>query len=320
MRSDLSQAVSDAFGELEREDEREDRQLSHEDLRCQYLLHESVWYLVKSGGPKRTRVVVASRGGKKYSYGQECWLDTATLLEQLRRQRTSSDAPHYDDLKEEAGEGGDCFCGNTDEPAEGTKWIECDECLKWCHLSCTELGKSQPGDKDRRRYVCPRCSDADDLEGGADGSRKKRARKTAAPPAPLTNENRRIVFVDTRSGSTAALVPGKAGASPTLPDVSVATIERDLTGVFEDLDWGAARKVLFASFREHFDQAFRSGPTGHRVTVKSVHGIGVVAVTWRLTLTVPSSPPPRHPNNPLPHPTFIIGASKCKGQADRDRR
>ena len=138
VRSDLSQAVSDAFGELEREDEREDRQLSHEDLRCQYLLHESVWYLVKSGGPKRTRVVVASRGGKKYSYGQECWLDTATLLEQLRRQRTSSDAPHYDDLKEEAGEGGDCFCGNTDEPAEGTKWIECDECLKWCHLSCTD--------------------------------------------------------------------------------------------------------------------------------------------------------------------------------------
>ena len=161
------------------EDEREDRQLSHEDLRCQYLLHESVWYLVKSGGPKRTRVVVASRGGKKYSYGQECWLDTATLLEQLRRQRTSSDAPHYDDLEEEAGEGGDCFCGNTDEPAEGTKWIECDECLKWCHLSCTELGKSQPGDKDRSRYVCPRCSDADDLEGGADGSRKKRARKTS---------------------------------------------------------------------------------------------------------------------------------------------
>ena len=86
-------------------------------------------------------------------------------------------------------------------------------------------------------------------------------------------------LVDSRSGSPAALVPGKAGASPTLPDVSVATIERDLTGVFGALDWGAARKPLFASFREYLDQAFRSGPTGHRVTVKSVRGIGVVAVT-----------------------------------------
>ena len=89
--------------EAERGAEREDRQLTHEDLRGQYLLHDGQWYLIKSGGAKKTKAVLASRGGKKYSSGEECRLDTPPLLEQLRRQRTDNDAPHYDDLDEEAG-------------------------------------------------------------------------------------------------------------------------------------------------------------------------------------------------------------------------
>jgi hypothetical protein len=284
----------------------QDRELTHEDLRGQHLLHEGQWYLVKSGGPKKTKAVLASRGAKKCSSGRQCTLDTAPLLQALHRQRTSWNDPRYDDLEEEeAEEGGDCFCGNTDEPEEGTQWIECDECTRWCHLTCAEQGESPP-DKNQNHYVCPRCLDADDPDTreGADGPRKKRAKKSAAPAAPPTNEKRRVVLVDARSGSPAALVPGKAGAYPTLPDVPVATIERDLTGLLDELDWDAARKTIFASVRWRFEQAFRSGPAGYRVTVKHVRGIGVVAVTCRRTLTVPSSPPPRHPPPPLP-PSYI---------------